>query len=211
MHLCRLNWTGRTLPYRHRIKIPTPGGLRASTLLLGHRRSLKYWILTSEQRRNIFFFKSWIPERGIRLKAPIHGTGIRPNHYTRAPALKRLKCWRTVLYLKVVGPTTCQHRVMSRIFTIYIFILSGCSRGVIYLSYPRSLTSTPSIYCSSVTKTEVTCILKHQQDMCPLEITVWLLVNGGYIGPLCILLKTRVINTVILQSISMQYRSRTSD
>ena len=111
MHLCRLNWTGRTLPYRHRIRIPTPGGLRASTLLLGHRGSLKYWILTSEQRRNIFFFKSWIPERGIRLKAPIPGTGIRPNHYTRAPALKRLKCWRIVLYLKVIGPTSCQYRV----------------------------------------------------------------------------------------------------
>ena len=42
----RLNWVRRTT--RHRIQNSNPGGLRPSSLLLGHGSSPQYWILTSE-------------------------------------------------------------------------------------------------------------------------------------------------------------------
>ena len=45
-----------TLPSRHRIRNSSPGGLRPSTLPLGHGGSSQYWIFTSERGRNICFF-----------------------------------------------------------------------------------------------------------------------------------------------------------
>ena len=40
---------------RHKIRNSSPGGLRPSTLPLGHRGSPQYLIFTSERRRNIVF------------------------------------------------------------------------------------------------------------------------------------------------------------
>ena len=45
-----------TLPFRHRIRNSSPGGLRPSTLPLGHGGSPHYCIFTSERGRNMFFF-----------------------------------------------------------------------------------------------------------------------------------------------------------
>ena len=43
------------LPSRHRIQNSSAGGLRPSTLPLGHGDSPQYWIFTSERRRYIWF------------------------------------------------------------------------------------------------------------------------------------------------------------
>ena len=44
-----------TLPYRHRIRNSSSGGVRPSTLPLGHRDSPQYWIFTSDRGKNILF------------------------------------------------------------------------------------------------------------------------------------------------------------
>ena len=44
-----------TLPSRHRLRNSSPGGLRPSTLPLGHGGSPQYWIFTIDRGRNILF------------------------------------------------------------------------------------------------------------------------------------------------------------
>ena len=73
-----------TLSSRHRIRNSSPGGLRPSTLLLGHESSPQYWL--SHVNGEETFFVSFKPPR----------TGTEPrtlawkatNHYPRAPAQK---------------------------------------------------------------------------------------------------------------------------
>ena len=55
-----------TLPSRHRIRNSSPGGLRPSTLPLGHGVSPQYWIFTSERGRNILFSVKLKGKSGIR-------------------------------------------------------------------------------------------------------------------------------------------------
>ena len=63
----------------------SPGGLRSSTLPLGHGGSPQYWIITSERRRNIFFFETWRPEWCWNPRSPTFQAGSF-NHCTRPPA-----------------------------------------------------------------------------------------------------------------------------
>ena len=51
--VCEMN--EMTLSSTHRIRYSNPGGLRPSSLFLGHGGSPQYWIFTSEQGRNILF------------------------------------------------------------------------------------------------------------------------------------------------------------
>ena len=56
-----------TLPSRHKIRNFSPGGLRPSTLPLGHVGSLQYRIFTSEQGRNIFVSLK-LDQSGVRAR-----------------------------------------------------------------------------------------------------------------------------------------------
>ena len=74
-----------TLSFRHRIRNSSPGGLRPSTLPLGHGGSPQYWLSHVDgEEKNIFFFQT--AETGNR--AP--NSGVKDsgaNHYPMAPAL----------------------------------------------------------------------------------------------------------------------------
>ena len=54
-----------TLPYRNRIQNSGPGGLRPSTLPVGHGGSPQFWVFTSERWRNFLFLWTWRPEWGF--------------------------------------------------------------------------------------------------------------------------------------------------
>ena len=71
------------LSSRHRIRHLRPGGLRPSTLLLGHGGSSQYSISTSERGKTICFFRA--AETGKRTPSSgVKSSGA--NHYPRAPA-----------------------------------------------------------------------------------------------------------------------------
>ena len=53
-----------TLPSGHVFQNSNFGNLRLSTLALRYGGSPQYWIFTHEQRKNICFFETWMPERG---------------------------------------------------------------------------------------------------------------------------------------------------
>ena len=78
-----------TLPSRHMIRNSNPGGLRPSSLPLGHGGSPHYWIFTNEQGRNILFLWN-LNARGSDPRSPTPQAGS-SNHCTRAPAPKDLK------------------------------------------------------------------------------------------------------------------------
>ena len=90
----RLNWARRTswwwwmrltLPSTHMIRNFKPGGLRPSTLPLGHGGSPLYWILTNEQGRNILFL--WNLKARVGFELAISDFPSRQlNLCTRAPA-----------------------------------------------------------------------------------------------------------------------------
>ena len=71
-----------TLSFRHRIRNSSPGGLRPSTLPLGHGGSPQYWLSHVDGE----FFQT--AETGNRTpNFGVKGSGA--NHYPRAPA----PCW----------------------------------------------------------------------------------------------------------------------
>ena len=55
-----------TLSSRHRIRNSSPGGMRSSTLPLGHWGFPQYWIITSERGRNILFI--WNLKARVKLE-----------------------------------------------------------------------------------------------------------------------------------------------
>ena len=71
----------KTLLFRRRIRNSSSGGLRPSTLPLGHGGSPQYWIFTSQQGRNILFIRrsEWISNRNLWLsKQAVLPTAPRP-------------------------------------------------------------------------------------------------------------------------------------
>ena len=80
----------RYLYIQERIINSSSSGLRPRTLPLGHGGSPQYWIFTSELRRNICFFESWMPERGDKFASPdFPGRLMSFNHYNMVPALQK--------------------------------------------------------------------------------------------------------------------------
>ena len=78
-----------TLPFRHRIRNSSPGGLRPSTLPLGHGGSHHYWVFYEWMGKKHFgFFQT--AETGKRTpNSGVKGSGA--NHYARAPAHSALQ------------------------------------------------------------------------------------------------------------------------
>ena len=73
-----------TLSSRHRIWNLSPGGLRPSTLPLGHGGSPQYWLSHVNGEETFCFFQT--AETGNRTpNSSVIGSGA--NHYPRAPAL----------------------------------------------------------------------------------------------------------------------------
>ena len=56
------------MPFRHRIRNSNPGGLRPSTLPLGHWGSPQYLIFTSERGRDILFLWNLEGQSGVRTR-----------------------------------------------------------------------------------------------------------------------------------------------
>ena len=56
------------LPSWHRIRNSSPGGLRPSTLTLGHGGFPQYWIFTSDRGRNIFVSLTLEGQNGVRTR-----------------------------------------------------------------------------------------------------------------------------------------------
>ena len=80
-----------TLPSRHKIRNSKPGGLRPSTLPLGHGGSAQYCVLRVDGEETILFF-SQTAETGKRAQnSSVKGSGA--NHYPRAPTLP-VKCYK---------------------------------------------------------------------------------------------------------------------
>ena len=94
-HLCaHIGWTGpgeppedgeMTLSSRHRIRNSSPGGLRPSTLPLGHGVSPQYWLSHVDGEETFLFLSNRRePNSGVK------GSGA--NHHPRAPALNLSSC-----------------------------------------------------------------------------------------------------------------------
>ena len=71
-----------TLSSRHRIRISSPGGLRPSTLHLGHGGSPQYWVLHVDGEETFLFLSAKTGNRTPN--SSVKGSGA--NHYPRAPA-----------------------------------------------------------------------------------------------------------------------------
>ena len=75
-----------TLSSRHRIRNSSPGGLRPSTLPLGHGGSPQYWLSHVDGEKTFLFLSN------RRVREPNSGVkGSGANHYPRAPALLRMR------------------------------------------------------------------------------------------------------------------------
>ena len=72
-----------TLPSRHRMRNSSPGGLRPSTLPLGHGGFPQYILFTTERGRSIFVSLKLEGQSGVRAR-DLRGSFY---HCTRAPAL----------------------------------------------------------------------------------------------------------------------------
>ena len=71
------------MPSKHRIRNSIPGGLRPSTLPLGHGGSPQYWLSHVDGEET--YFVSFKPPRPNRTpNSGVKGSGA--NHYPRAPA-----------------------------------------------------------------------------------------------------------------------------
>ena len=86
-----------TLPSRHRIWNLGHGGLRPSTLPLGHGGSPQYWIFTSKRERNILFL--WNLEARVGFENSLFYLNLyfRLQHTRR----RRFSCWRNCLFYRM--------------------------------------------------------------------------------------------------------------
>ena len=85
-----------TLPFRHRIRNLSLGGLSPSTLPLGQWGFPQYWIFTSERRRNILFLwnLNGVRTRDLRLSkqaALTTAPGPPPRTQSKPPASSLLR------------------------------------------------------------------------------------------------------------------------
>ena len=91
-----------TLSSRHRIRNSSPGGLRPSTLLLGHGGSHNTDFHTWMGKKHFCFFQT--AETGNRTpNSGVKGSGA--NHYPRAPARLVQDCQRNIMFL----PSILEH------------------------------------------------------------------------------------------------------
>ena len=105
-----------TLSSRHGIRNSSPGGLRPSTLPLGHGGSPQYWLSHVDGEETFLFLSN----RRHREPNPELVKGSGANHYPRAPALKY---FRTKLLNRWKPPTV-------RIGVITLLIInSDLARG----------------------------------------------------------------------------------
>ena len=89
-----------TLSSRHRIRNSSPGGLRPSTLPLGHGGSPQYWLSHVDGEETFLFL--W--NRRDREPNPELVKGSGANHYPRAPAhleRKHVKLYTIIWSLKI--------------------------------------------------------------------------------------------------------------
>ena len=78
-----------TLSSRHRIRNSSPGGLRPSTLPLGHGGSSQYWVSHVDGEETFCFFQT--AETGNRApNSSVKGSGA--NHYPRSPVQQVNAC-----------------------------------------------------------------------------------------------------------------------
>ena len=80
-------WDEMTLPSRHRIINSRPGGLRPSTLPLGHGGSSNIESSRMSGEETSCFFETWRPEWGLNPRSPTFQAGS-SNPCTRAPILE---------------------------------------------------------------------------------------------------------------------------
>ena len=106
-----------TLPSRHRTRNSSPGGLRPSTLPLGHRGSPQYWIFTSEGEGNILFLWNLKLEAraGFEPRSPTFQAGSF-NHYTRVSALT--SHWN--IYFSYCAKLKSLHQAFKQVLTLRI-------------------------------------------------------------------------------------------
>ena len=91
-----------TLSSRHRIRNSSPGGLRPSTLPLGHGGSQQYFhnnFHTWMGKKHFCFFQT--AETGNRTQNPgVKGSGA--NHYPRAPAHLSMYMFKGLYQIKYI-------------------------------------------------------------------------------------------------------------
>ena len=126
-----------TLSSRHRIRNSIPGGLRSSTLPLGHGGSPQYWLSHVDGEETFLFLST--AESGNRTpKSGVKGSGA--NNYPRAPAPLRNKAdhmqlpseHKTFVWnLYNVGSTSRQRRWADVVQMLYkCFVFAGVLFGL---------------------------------------------------------------------------------
>ena len=96
-----------TLPSRHRIRNSDPGGLRPSTLDLGHGGCPQYWNFTSERGINFCFFECRSEERTPR--SPTFQAGS-STQYTVLPIICYIRSDMTAAHILInTTKFTCFH------------------------------------------------------------------------------------------------------
>ena len=124
-----------TLSSRHRIRNSSPGGLRPSTLPLGHGGSPQYWLSHVDGEETIFGNRT--PNSGMK------GSGA--NHYPRVLALLlRGKKWHKIRLETMYSEHSRKKwdvvsgRPHSRLLFSMIFISNKCYRNSLHLIRKRA-------------------------------------------------------------------------
>ena len=139
----RLNWATRTswwwwakwddTTLQRGILNSNPGGLRPSTLPLGHGGSPHYWVLWVDGKKHFCFFQT--AQTGERTpSSSVKGSGA--NHYPRAPAQNLVA--QVYCRSHIVGFTLMSRLILNRLswnFTSTIFEWGRLSSPTGHWSY----------------------------------------------------------------------------
>ena len=146
-----------TLPFRHRIRNSSLGGLSPSTLPLGQWGFPQYWIFTSERRRNILFLwnLNGVRTRDLRLSkqaALTTAPGPPPRTQSKPPASS---CWGLAPLGSITNifPLSTQTIAASVIFLVWYVYLQ------IMYTYNIDLQASCSTYFKQVFFQYKSCIL----------------------------------------------------
>ena len=110
-----------TLSSRHRIQNSRPGGLRPSTLPLGHGGSPQYWLSHVDGEETFFCFFQTAETGNRTTNTGVKGSGA--NHCPRAPALlKNNENFDNIIFsyekkMEIKYHTKRQYRRKDRLFT----------------------------------------------------------------------------------------------
>ena len=117
-----------TLSSRHRIRISSPGGLRPSTLPLGHGSSPQYWLSHVDGEETFFcFFQT--AETGNRTpNSGVKGSGA--NHYPRAPALRTTMS--SIIWDLTIKSARCGSRWRVRCWFVFFFVRVNTEKNPIF-------------------------------------------------------------------------------